>query len=255
MEGNFEGKVGLVTGGGSGIGRAFALASARKGARVAIADIAVVGGEQTVHMIKQAGGDAIFVETDVSKAAKVEAMVDKVIEVYGRLDFAFNNAGIGGSLFTPTVKYSEETWDQVIDINLKGVWLCMKYEIRQMLNQGGGAIVNTSSVAGLVAGRFAGAAYSASKHGVLGLTKTVAVEYAQNGIRVNAVCPGRIQTPMTEDLIRRDPQRQAHNIAHIPIGRSGTPEEVAEVVLWLCSEAASFVTGHAIAVDGGFVAQ
>jgi NAD(P)-dependent dehydrogenase (short-subunit alcohol dehydrogenase family) len=251
----FEGKVALVTGGSSGIGRASAIAFAREGAKVVIADITIKGGEETVHMIKKAGGEGIFVETDVSNAAAVEAMVDKIVGVYSRLDFAFNNAGIGGSLFVPTADYSEEHWDKVIDINLKGVWLCMKYEIRQMLKQGGGAIVNTSSGAGLVGSRFVGPAYTASKHGVLGLTKTAALEYARNGIRVNAVCPSTIRTPMGDDLIRDDPRREAELADRLPIGRWGTPEEVAEAVVWLCSTGASFVTGHAIAIDGGFVAQ
>lgn len=251
----FEGKVALVTGGSSGIGRASALKFAREGAKVIIGDIAFAGGEETVNMIRQAQGEGIFVKTDVSKAPEVQAMVDKAIEVYGRLDFAFNNAGIGGTLFTPTASCSEENWDQLIDVNLKGVWLCMKYEIRQMLKQGGGAIVNTSSTAGLVGARFAGAAYSASKHGVLGLTKTAALEYGQNGIRINAVCPYVIRTSLGEDLFRDDPQREAKIAANVPIGRLGTPEEVAEVVVWLCSDGASYVTGYSIAVDGGHVAQ
>lgn len=244
----------MVTGGSSGIGRACALAFAREGARVAIADIADEGGQETVEMIKKAGGDAIFVKTDVSKTTDVQAMITSTVEAYHQLDCAFNNAGIGGSLFTPTADYSEKVWDQVIDINLKGVWLCMKYEIIQMLKQGGGAIVNTSSGAGLVGARSAGSAYSASKHGVIGLTKTAALEYARNGIRVNAVCPSTIRTPMGDDLLKGDPQRDAQIADRLPIGRWGTPEEVAEAAVWLCSQAASFVTGHAMAVDGGYLA-
>ncbi|MGA2468818.1 MAG: SDR family oxidoreductase [Thermodesulfobacteriota bacterium] len=255
MERKFEGKVALVTGGSSGIGRASAIAFAREGAKVIIGDIAIAGGEETVNMIRQSQGEAIFVKAEVSNAIEVQAMVDKAIEIYGRLDFGFNNAGIGGSLFTPTANYSEETWDRVIAINLRGVWLCMKYEIRQMLKQGGGAIVNTSSTTGLVGSTFAASAYSASKHGVLGLTKTAALEYARNGIRVNAVCPSMIRTPMGDDLLRDDPKREAPLVARLPMGRWGTPEEVAETVLWLCSEAASFITGHAVAIDGGFLAQ
>ena len=255
MEGKLKGKVSLVTGGSSGIGRASALAFAREGAKVIIGDVRVAGGQETATMIKEARGEAMFVKTDVSKAGEVEAMVHKAIEVYGRLDCAFNNAGIGGKLFTPIADYSEEDWDRLIAINLKGVWLCMRYEIRQMLKQGGGTIVNTSSGAGLVGSRFAGAAYSASKHGVLGLTKTAALEYARNGIRVNAVCPNAIQTPMGDDLFRDDPQREAQIANSLPIGRWGKPAEVAEAVVWLCSDGASFVTGHAMAVDGGYVAQ
>lgn len=255
METKLQGKVVLVTGGSSGIGKATALAFAKEGARVVIADMAVAGAEETVETIKGGGGEALFVRTDVSEAADVQDMVHKTIQAYGRLDCAFNNAGISGSLFTPTADYAEETWDKVIGINLKGVWLCMKYEIGRMLKQGSGAIVNTSSGAGLVGSRFAGSAYCASKHGILGLTKTAALEYARNGIRVNAVCPGTIRTPMGDDLLKDDPKREAQVADLLPIGRLGTPEEVAGVVIWLCSEAASFVTGHAIAVDGGYVAQ
>jgi NAD(P)-dependent dehydrogenase (short-subunit alcohol dehydrogenase family) len=248
-----KGKVALVTGGGSGIGRASALAFAREGAKVVVADVVVEGGEETVGMIKKAGGEALFVKADVSKAAEVEAMVNKAVETYGRLDCAYNNAGIEGAV-AQTVECSEENWDRTLNINLKGVWLCLKYEIPQMLKQGGGAIVNTASVAGLVG--FAGLpAYVASKHGVAGLTKTAALEYAKSGIRVNAVCPGAIRTPMTERLFRAQPQMAESATAMEPVGRMGTPEEIAEAVAWLCSDAASFVTGHAMAVDGGMVAQ
>lgn len=255
MGGKFEGRVALVTGGSSGIGRSSAIAFAREGAKVIIGDIATKGGEETVNMIRGSGGEAFFIQADVSNSVEVQAMVNKAIEVYGSLDCAFNNAGIGGSLFTPTADYKEDIWDRVMAINLRGVWLCMKHEIRQMLSQGGGVIVNTSSSAGLVGSQFAGAAYCASKHGVLGLTKTAAIEYARYGIRVNAVCPAMIQTPMRDDLLRDDLQREAQILARLPTGRWGTAEEVAEAVVWLCSEAASFVTGHAMAVDGGFVAQ
>ncbi len=253
MSGCVAGKVALVTGGGSGIGRASALALAREGAKVVISDIVVAGGEETVRMVKTAGGEAIFVQADVSKPADVEALVNKVVEVYGRLDCAFNNAGIEGQL-QQTVECSEENWDRTIAINLKGVWLCMKYEIPVMLKQGGGAIVNTASVAGLVG--FRGLpAYVASKHGVVGLTKTAALEYAKSGIRVNAVCPGVIHTPMVERLFREQPQWGEAVQALEPVARMGKPEEVAEAVVWLCSDAASFVTGLAMAVDGGMVAQ
>jgi NAD(P)-dependent dehydrogenase (short-subunit alcohol dehydrogenase family) len=257
MAGRVEGKVALVTGGASGIGRATALTFAREGAKLVIADLNEDGGRQTVHMVTEQGGGAIFVKTDVTQATAVEALISKAVETYGRLDCAHNNAGIsgagiGGDLRMLTAEYPEERWHQVLAINLTGVWLCMKYEIPQMLTQGGGAIVNTASVAGLV-GSVGLSAYVASKHGVVGLTKTAALEYAKQGIRVNCVCPGVIQTPMTERALR-DPALQALITAR-PMGRVGTPEEVAEAVVWLCSDAASFVTGHTMTVDGGMVAQ
>jgi NAD(P)-dependent dehydrogenase (short-subunit alcohol dehydrogenase family) len=253
MTGRLHGKVALVTGGGSGIGRASALAFAREGARVVVSDLVVTGGEDTVQLVKAAGGEATFVQADASKATAVENLVKRVVERYGRLDCAFNNAGIEGEI-QQTAECSEENWDQTIAINLKGVWLCMKYELPVMLRQGGGAIVNTSSVAGLVG--FQGLpAYVASKHGVAGLTKTAALEYAKSGIRVNAVCPGVIHTPMVERLFRGQPQWGETVQAMEPVARMGTPEEVAEAVVWLCSEAASFVTGVTMAVDGGLVAQ
>jgi NAD(P)-dependent dehydrogenase (short-subunit alcohol dehydrogenase family) len=209
-------------------------------------------------MITEQGGEAIFVRTDVSQAVEVQALISKAVETYGRLDCAHNNAGISGfgiagDGYTLTTEYPEERWHQVIAVNLTGVWLCMKYEIAQMLTQGGGTIVNTASAAGLVGGRGM-SAYVASKHGVVGLTKTAALEYAQQGIRVNCVCPGWIQTPMTARGLS-DPEQKAQIVAREPIGRVGTPEEVAETVVWLCSDAASFVTGHAMSVDGGLVAQ
>jgi len=253
MANQFSGKVALVTGGGSGIGRATALTFARAGAQVVVADVVVAGGEETVRMIKANGGEALFVKTDVSKAAEVEALVATAVQTYGRLDCAFNNAGVEGKLAT-TVDCTDEIWDRTIGVNLKGVWLCMKAEIPLMLKQGGGAIVNTASAAGLV-GVGMMPAYVASKHGVVGLTKTAALEYAKSGIRVNAVCPGGIQTPMLERAIQMMPQLGEAAIAMEPVGRLGKPEEIAEAVIWLCSDAASFVTGHAMAVDGGMVAQ
>ena len=253
MADQMKDKVALVTGASSGIGRATALTFVREGAKVVIADMNVIGGEETVQLVKAAGGDAFFVETDVSQAASVEAMVSKTVETYGRLDYAHNNAGVEGVL-SRTAEHTEEDWDPVIRINLKGVWLCLKYEIPQMLKQGSGAIVNTASGAGLI-GVKRMSAYVASKHGVVGLTKTAALEYAKAGIRVNAVCPGVIQTPMVARVSGNRPDVLDKMIAAEPIGRSGQPEEIAEAVVWLCSDAASFVTGHAMAVDGGAVAQ
>jgi len=254
MPGTLDGKVALVTGGASGIGRATALTFAREGAKLVVADMNVDGGQQTVHMITENGGEATFVQVNVSNATEVQAMISKAVETYGRLDCAHNNAGISsGGQRAFTADYPEERWHQVIAINLTGVWLCMKYEIPQMLQQGGGTIVNTASVAGLVGLPYA-SAYVASKHGVVGLTRTAALEYAKSGIRVNCVCPGYIETPMTEQG-RNDPERMAHMLESEPIGRIGKPEEIAETVVWLCSDAASFVTGHTMTVDGGYVAQ
>jgi NAD(P)-dependent dehydrogenase (short-subunit alcohol dehydrogenase family) len=253
MPGRLDSKVALVTGGASGIGRATALTFAREGAKLVIADMNEEGGQQTVHLITEKGGEAIFVKTDVSKAVEVQALISKAVETHGRLDCAHNNAGIAGGVRALSADYPEERWHQVIAVNLTGVWLCMKYELAQMRSQGSGAIVNTASAAGLVGGRGM-SAYVASKHGVVGLTKTAALEYAQQGIRVNCVCPGVIQTPMTERGLN-DPELRARLIASEPMGRVGTPEEIAEAVVWLCSDAASFVTGHTMTIDGGFVAQ
>jgi NAD(P)-dependent dehydrogenase (short-subunit alcohol dehydrogenase family) len=253
MAGLVAGKVALVTGGGSGIGRASALTFAREGAKVVVADVAVEGGEETVRLVQQRGGEALFVKADVSQAAEVEALIARTVHTYGRLDCAHNNAGIEGSAAT-TTEYAEEPWERVIAINLKGVWLCMKYEIPQMLRQGSGAIVNTASTAGLV-GYPRGAAYVASKHGVVGLTKTAALEYAKAGVRVNAVCPGAVDTPMMGRITGHRPERAERMAAAEPVGRMGRPQEIAEAVVWLCSQAASFVTGQAMAVDGGLTAQ
>jgi NAD(P)-dependent dehydrogenase (short-subunit alcohol dehydrogenase family) len=249
MQKRFKDKVALITGAGTGIGRTTAQMFADEGATVVVADWAVEPGEETVHMIQKAGGEATFVKADVSQAAEVEHMVNTAVERYGRLDCAHNNAGVA-AIRAPIAECTEDDWNRVVDINLKGVWLCMKYEIPQMLKQGGGAIVNTSSVAGLTALSNI-PAYVASKHGVTGLTKAGALEYAKAGIRVNAVCPGTILTPFVEWRINGDPKTEARLKGAQLVERMGTPEEVANAVLWLCSEEASFVIGHAMIVDGG----
>ena len=252
MTREFEGKVGLVTGGTSGIGRETAILFAKAGAKVVVAGRREAEGNETVELVHAAGGDGLFVKTDVSKASEVEVLVQKTVEKFGRLDIAFNNAGIEGA-FAPIIRQSEEDWDRTININLKGVWLCLKYEIRQMLRQGtGGAIVNMASVTGLIGSVGAGA-YSASKHGVIGLTKTAALENAKNAIRINAVCPGFTETPMA-DRIFRVPQIHKHVVGCHPIGRLGRPTEIAEAVVWMCSDRASFMTGESLVLDGGFLA-
>ena len=255
MPGTLEDKIALVTGAGSGIGRASSLVLAREGAKVVVSDINAEGAEATLSAIKEMGGEGVFVHADVSKPEDVQALVASVIHTYGRLDCAYNNAGIEGYMEGRLHEYPEDIWDRLIDINLKGVWLCLKYEIPRMLEQGGGAIVNTASAAGLVGSRRL-AAYVASKHGVVGLTKAAALEYARDGIRVNAVCPGIIDTPMMDRLIAgRQDDYEATIPTRQPIGRLGTPEEIAESVAWLCSDAASLITGIALSVDGGFTAQ
>jgi NAD(P)-dependent dehydrogenase (short-subunit alcohol dehydrogenase family) len=252
MTTELEGKVALVTGGTSGIGRDTAVLFAKAGAKVIVAGRRELEGQETFEMIRAAGGDGLFVKTDVSKASEVDALVQKAAEKFGRLDVAFNNAGIEG-VWVPIVRQSEEDWDRTIDVNLKGVWLCLKYEIRQMLKQGGGgAIVNMSSVTGLV-GSAGAAAYSASKHGVMGLTKSAALENARSKIRVNAVCPAVIETPMA-DRIFGTPQVHKYVLGCHPIGRFGKPLEIAEAVVWMCSDHASFMTGQSLVLDGGFLA-
>jgi NAD(P)-dependent dehydrogenase (short-subunit alcohol dehydrogenase family) len=247
-----EGKVALVTGATSGIGRETAILFARAGAKVVVSGRRELEGNETIDLIRAAGGDGLFVKTDVSKAAEVEALVQKTVETFGRLDIAFNNAGIEG-VWVPIVRQSEEDFDQTIAINLKGVWLCLKYEIRQMLKQGSaGAIVNMASVTGLVGGGGA-AAYSASKHAVIGLTKSAALETARNGIRINAVCPAVIETPMEQRLFGAPAVHKSVVGLH-PIGRLGTPAEIAEAVVWMCSDRASFMTGQSLVLDGGFLA-
>jgi NAD(P)-dependent dehydrogenase (short-subunit alcohol dehydrogenase family) len=246
-------KVVLVTGGGSGIGRATAHAFARAGARVAVADIIAGTGEETVRQITTSGGEAVFIQADVADAAQVKHVVQQVVETYARLDYACNNAGVEGCDAGLT-DHPEEEWDRVLAINLKGVWLCMKHEIPAMLKHGGGAIVNTASVAGLV-GSAGTVAYTASKYGVVGMTKVAALEFAQQGIRVNAVCPGLIRTPMLEQFLVRDPALEPALTALEPMGRIGAPEEVARAIIWLCSDAASFITGVSLPVDGGWIAK
>jgi NAD(P)-dependent dehydrogenase (short-subunit alcohol dehydrogenase family) len=220
---------------------------------VAVVDIDKEGGDETVAMVRQSGGQAVFMRCDVSKAHEVEAMFADVVTRFGGLDCAVNNAGISKS-HGRVHELPEETWDLIISVNLKGAWLCLKYEIAQMLKQGGGAIVNLSSVAGLVGTAWGSPAYIASKHGIVGLTRVAALEYAAEGIRVNAVCPSWVETPMVRSVLE-DPKRRAWATAGVPMGRPAKPEEIAEAVVWLCSDKASFVTGHALAVDGGWVAQ
>lgn len=249
MKERLRNKVVLVTGGSSGIGRHCALACGREGAKVIIADVDVEGGEKTAHMIREAGGEGLFIRTDVTCALDVEALVVRIVETFGRLDCAHNNAGISGPEHL-TTDYTEEEWDLTVHTNLKGVWLCMKYEIREMLKLGKGSIVNTSSAAGLKGFPYH-AAYVASKHAVLGLTKTAALEYAKQGIRVNAVCPGFIEVGLTEKSIAQDPTFEARHKRRVPMGRFGKGDEVAEAVVWFCSDAASFITGHALVIDGG----
>lgn len=276
MTPTLAGKVAIITGGASGIGRAAARLMAAQGARVVVADINMPGGETTADSIYRDGGDAIFVGCDVTRAEDVERLVQAAVQTYGRLDCAFNNAGLEGE-HASTVDCSEDNWDRTLDINLKGVWLCLRAEIRQLLRQrGGGAIVNTASVAGMVAER-GHAAYAAAKGGVIQLTRTTAAEYAAANIRINAVCPGITRTPMVDRelkamrlsammpgafrtpavrwwadaTIRFPPLRNLVLRMMLPIGRSGRPEEVAEAAVWLCSDASSYVTGHALVVDGG----
>ncbi len=248
-----EEKVVVVTGAASGIGRATAILFAEEGAKVVVSDIAPEGGEETVSLIKNTGGEAIFIRTDISQSSEVEAMINKTVETFGKLNCAVNNAGME-AMPTPTADCAEEDFVRTIDVNLKGTWLCMKYEIGQMLKTGSGSLVNVSSVAGLV-GVPAMPAYVAAKHGIIGLTKTAALEYGAVGIRVNAVCPSAVRTPMMEQIIASMPEMGENMNANHPVGRIGETKEVAETILWLCSDGASFITGHAMAVDGGFLAK
>lgn len=248
---DFDGKTAIVTGAASGIGRRTAERFAREGANVVAADVAVDGGEETVDRIESDDGTATFVETDVTDDDAVAALVAAAVDTYGGLDVAHNNAGIEGD-DDPLAEQTTANWDRVIDINLTGVWRCLKHELAHMADNEGGAIVNTSSIAGLVA---AGATpYVASKHGVIGLSRVAATEYAQAGVRVNAVCPGVIDTPMVERAGAESPEEIEQFVQMQPLGRMGTSDEIANAVVWLCSDEASFVTGNAYPVDGGYMA-
>ena len=246
---SFAGKVAFVTGAANGIGRAAALAFARQGASVVVADVSEQGNQETARMIEEAGGRALAIRCDVTRTEDVKAALDKAVEAFGRLDFAFNNAGVEQAT-AALADITEQEWDRVINIDLRGVFLCMKYEIPLMRKFGGGAIVNTSSGAG-VKGFKDQAAYVAAKHGVVGMTKSAALDYASQNIRINAVCPGIIDTPMMGRVSGGTPEGREGVIAQEPVGRMGKPEEIAAAVVWLCSDAASFVTGHAMVIDGG----
>ncbi|GAA2277113.1 SDR family oxidoreductase [Nonomuraea roseoviolacea subsp. roseoviolacea] len=250
-----EGKTALITGAASGIGAAAARVFSRHGARLVLADIDDEGGQSVAEGVVKNGGEAMFVHTDITSDREVAAMVQAVAAAYGRLDCAFNNAAIDGAM-APLHEASAENWEQVLRVNLTGVFLCLKHEIAQMLRQGGGSIVNTASVAGLVgAGTTPASAYVASKHGVVGLTRQAALEYAEQRIRVNAVCPGAVRTPMTQEVIRQGLISLEDIVGLQPVKRLAAPEEIAESAAWLCSGLSSFITGHAMAVDGGWTAQ
>jgi NAD(P)-dependent dehydrogenase (short-subunit alcohol dehydrogenase family) len=246
----FDGKVAFVTGGASGIGRATALAFAQAGARVAVADVGEQANQETARLIEQNGGRALAVRCDVTRGEDIKAALEKTVATFGRLDFAFNNAGIEPKKPAPTADYDEQEWNRIIDIDLRGVFLCMKHEIPLILKSGGGAIVNTSSGAGVI-GIKGSPAYTAAKHGVIGLTRAASLDYAGQHIRINAVCPGYIDTPMMGRFTGGTPEGRAQVISEEPIGRMGRPEEIANAVLWLCSDGAGFVVGHALVADGG----
>ena len=253
MTKQFSGKVALVTGGASGLGRVSAVALAKEGANVVVSDVAASEGEATVQLITAAGGQAVFVKADVTKSGEVEAMIQAAVKAFGRLDFALNNAGIDG-VRARTADYPETVWHQVINLNLTGVFLCLKYELAVMVGQGSGVIVNMSSVAG-VTGFPGHAAYTASKHGVIGLTKTAALDYAKTGIRVNAICPAYTRTPMLSRMLEQKPDLEAKLISRVPLRRLGTAEEIAQAAIYLFSDAAAFITGHSLVMDGGIVAE
>lgn len=248
------GKVAFVTGAGGGIGRAAALAFAREGASVVVADVSEKENQETARMIEEQGQQALVLRCDVSRVEDVKAALDKTGATFGRLDFAFNNAGIEPRKPAPTADYDLEEWDRIIDIDLRGVFLCMKYEVPLMLKHGGGAIVNTSSGAGVI-GIKGSPAYTAAKHGVIGLTRAAALDYAAQNIRVNAVCPGYIETPMMTRFTGGTAEGRAKVISEEPVGRMGTAEEIASAVVWLCSDMAKFVIGSAMVIDGGQTIQ
>ena len=252
MAGTLKNRVALVTGGASGMGRATAVAFAREGAKVAVVDVQAESGGETVDLISQSGGEAIYVPCDVAESSEVSNMVRRCVEVFGRIDCALNCAGILGEM-TTTDECTEENFDQIMRINLRGLWLCMKYEIRQMLQQGSGAIVNMASNAGMQ-GTATLPAYAASKAGVVSLTQTAALEVAGKGIRINCINPGLIRTAMVEEQLKTNPEKVEEYSQLHPIGRIGTPQDIAEAVVWLCSDAAAFVVGHPMNVDGGYLA-
>ena len=251
---SLNGKVALVTGGGSGIGRATSDAFARRGCKVVVSDMNGPGGLETVKRILEADGEAVFIPANVTLATQVQALIQRTVSRFGRLDCAVNSAGLATSSRVPTHLVSEDDWDQIMEVNLRGVWLCMKHEIPVMLAQGGGAIVNLSSIYGIV-GAPNTAAYTVSKHGVAGLTKVAALDYARDGIRINAVGPGYTMTPMVRRVVDANPGIEDWMIGKTPAGRMGNPEEIAEAILWLCSDEASFVTGAIVPVDGGMIAR
>lgn len=255
MEKRFEGKVVLVTGASSGIGKVTAIEFAKAGAKVVIAARRVAESEQVVKQIKDEGGEATFVQTDVARQDSVRSLIERTVEIYGRLDCAFNNAGIAGDVFTPTADHTEENWNTVMDVNLKGTFLCMKYEITEMLKTGGGAIVNNSSVYGLKSSTVGHVPYAVSKHGMIALTKTAAHEYATKGIRINAVCPGWTHSEIVDAALEAYPEVRKLIADQVPMQRVADSIEIARVAMWLCSDEASYITGQALAPDGGWLAR